>query len=187
MNLIKNMKEKINKLDQRFFLLTEDFIPNYIRYLRNPDNIEYTEETNYTLGSINKINSDAFVYMNEMHNEIDKESLITANLTNKMERLKKENVLMKEKIKSLKRQSLTAEGMFDDQLDWYRDQLTVVIVMLIGVILGAFFLKSLNLNFKQWFISLAIVIIFGFIFTKFALWVVGLWQNVAGNKIDTIQ
>jgi len=87
----KKYEGKINKLDQSIFLLTEDFIPNYIRYLRNPNNIEYTEETNYTLGSINKINSDAFVYMNEMHNEIDKESVITANLTNKMERLKKEN------------------------------------------------------------------------------------------------
>jgi hypothetical protein len=178
MNLIKNMNEKINILDQRFFLLTEDFIPNYIRYLINPDNIEYTEEINYILDSIHKINSDAFIYMNEMLNEIDKNSVITANLTNKMEILKKENGLMKEKIKLLKRQSLTSEGMFDDQLDWYKDQLTVVIVMLIGVILGTFFLKSLNLNFKQLFISLAIVLIFGFIFTKIALGIVGIWQNV---------
>jgi len=94
---------------------------------------------------------------------------------------------MKEKIKSLKRKSLTAEGMFDDQLELYRDQLTAIIVMLIGVILGIFFLKSLNLGFKDWFISLAIVIIFGFVFNKIAVWIVGLWQKMAGNKMDAIQ
>ena len=187
MNIIKNMKEKINQLDQRFFLLIENFIPNYVRYLMNPDNVEYSEEINYVFSSIDQINSDGFTYMNEMHNEIDKESALTAKLTNNMQKLKRENELMKGKIKSLKRKSLTAEGMFDDQLDWYKDQLTVVIVMLIGVILGAFFLSTLKLKFKDWFISLAVVIIFGFLFSKFALWVVGLWQNVAGNKMDTIQ
>ena len=77
--------------------------------------------------------------------------------------------------------------MFDDQLELYRDQLTAIIVMLIGVILGIFFLKSLNLGFKDWIISLAIVIIFGFIFNKIAVWIVGLWQKMAGNKMDAIQ
>ena len=77
--------------------------------------------------------------------------------------------------------------MFDDQLDWYRYQLTVVIVMLIGVILGTYFLSTLKLDFKEWFISLAIVIVFGFLFTKLALWIVGKWQKAAGNKMDTIQ
>jgi hypothetical protein len=77
--------------------------------------------------------------------------------------------------------------MFDDQLDWYRDQITVIIVMLIGVIIGTLFLRTLKLDFKQWFISIAIVIIFGWIFTKIALWVVGLWQKAVGNKMDTIQ
>jgi uncharacterized protein involved in cysteine biosynthesis len=47
-------------------------------------------------------------------------------------------------------------------------------------------LRTLKLDFKQWFISIAIVIIFGWIFTKIALWVVGLWQKAVGNKMDTI-
>jgi len=187
MDLIKNMKEKINQLDQKFFLLVENFIPNYVRYLMNPDNVEYTQEINYVFSSIDKINSNGFMLMNQMHSEIDKESKITAELTIDMERLKRENALMREKVKQLKRESLTAEGMFDDQLDWYRDQITVIIVMLIGVIIGTLFLRTLKLDFKQWFISIAIVIIFGWIFTKLALWVVGLWQKAAGNKMDTIQ
>jgi hypothetical protein len=61
MDLIKNMKEKINQLDQKFFLLVENFIPNYVRYLMNPDNVEYTQEINYVFSSINKINSDGFM------------------------------------------------------------------------------------------------------------------------------
>lgn len=187
MNFIKNMKEKINQLDQRFFLVIENFIPNYISYLKYPDNTDYTEETEYVLSSIHQINSDGFLYMNDMHSEIDKEAEVIGKMTVDMERLKRENEVMKKKIKSLKRESLTAEGMFDDQLDWYKDQLTVIIVMLIGVILGTSFLIKLKLDFKQWFISLAIVIIFGFIFSKFAYWVIGLWQKAVGNKMDTIQ
>lgn len=181
------MKEKINQLDQKFFLLVENFIPNYVLYLKNPQNPDYIEETDYVFSSIDKINSNAFMLMNQMHNEIDKESELTGKLTINMEKMKKENELMKERVKGLKRQSLTAEGMFDDQLDYYKDQLTVVIVMLIGVILGAFFLSTLKLKFKDWFISLAVVIIFGWLFTKLALWLVGLWQKAAGNKMDTIQ
>lgn len=187
MNLIKNMKEKINQLDQQFFLLVENFIPNYVLYLKNPQNPDYIQETDYVFSSIDKINSNAFMLMNQMHNEIDKESNITADLTNNIVIIKRENALMKENMIGLKRQSLTAEGMFDDQLDWYRDQLTVVIVMLIGVILGIYFLTTLKLDFKQWFISLAFVFVFGFLFTKLALWIVGKWQKAAGNKMDTIQ
>jgi len=59
---------------------------------------------------------------------------------------------MKEKIKSLKRQSLTAEGMFDDQLDWYRDQLTVVNSYVNRSNIGNFFLKIIKFKFlKKWF------------------------------------
>jgi len=187
MNLIKKMKENINQLDEKFFLLIENFVPNYVLYLKHPENSNYVEETNYVLSSIGKINTDAFMLMNEMHSEIDTESELTAKLTTDTIQLKKENLLMKEKIKGLKRQSLTAEGMFDDEIDWYRDQLTVIVVMVIGVILGTFFLKTLNLSFKQLFVSLAIVVIFGWLFTKIALWIVGLWQKDVGNKMDTIQ
>ena len=187
MNLIRSIKEKIDELDNRFYLLIEGFVPRYIAYLKNPKNLEAAQEANFLNQSINKINSDAFILMNDMHTEIEKDSKLTASLTMRMEHLKKDNEKMKDKIKQLKRQSLTAEGMFDDQLDVYKDQLIVIIVMLIGVILGSFFLGTLKLDFKQWFISLAIVIVFGFLFTKLALWIVGLWQGAVGNKMDTIQ
>ena len=99
MNLIKNMKEKINQLEQKFFLLVENFIPNYVLYLKNPQNSDYIQETDYVFSSIDKINANAFMLMNQMHDEIDKESSITADLTKDMERLKRENALMKEKVK----------------------------------------------------------------------------------------
>lgn len=187
MNIIKNMKEKIDELDNRFYLLVEGFVPMYAAYLKNPQNTILSQEANFVNQGVNKINSDAFLLMNNMHSEIEKESKLTAALTIEMEKLKKDNEIMKNKVKQLKRQSLTAEGMFDDQLDWYRDQITVIIVMLIGVILGTFFLRTLKLDFKQWIISLAIVIVFGFLFTKIALWIIGLWQGSVGNKMDTIQ
>ena len=47
MNLIRSIKEKIDELDNRFYLLIEGFVPRYIAYLKNPKNLEAAQEANF--------------------------------------------------------------------------------------------------------------------------------------------
>jgi|TARA_Y100000389_G_C17420790_1_gene496587 hypothetical protein len=185
-NLIKTLKGEINELDQRFSLVLENFVPNYILYLKNPNNKTYIEEKDHVFNTIEDINSSSFLLMNDMHNKIEKENASTRKLNLEMDNLKKENELMKNKLKGLKRQAITSEGMFEDLLDWYKEQLLVIIVMIIGVMLGTYFMKTLNMDIKQWVISLGIVLVFGFIFTQIAIWVINKWSTI-GNKMDNIQ
>jgi len=186
MDKIKPTGRKIELLNKRFSLLLENFVENYILYLKYPNNEEYTNETNFVLSEIEDINSKSFLLMNDMESEIEKESKNTASLTTKMETLKKENNIMREKLKGLKSRSITAEGMFDDQLSWYREQLTTIIVLVIGVILGIYFFIGLKLGFKDLFISIAVVIIFGTIFSKLIGFILDKFKSF-GNKMDDIQ
>lgn len=178
MELIKTMNKKINELNQRFSLILENFVPNYILYLKNPNNTKYIEETNHVFNTVQDINSSAFLLMNEMHSEIDKENEITRKSNTEIDQLKKQNELLKTKLKKLKEQAITAEGMFDNLLDWYKEQLVVIVFMLIGILLCTYFVKTLNMDTKQWLISIAIVLVFGYIFTNIVTWIFGLWHNI---------
>jgi VIT1/CCC1 family predicted Fe2+/Mn2+ transporter len=186
MDKIKPTGKKIELLNKRFSLLLENFVEKYILYLKYPNNEAYTNETNFVISQIDDINSKSFLLMNDMESEIEKESKNTASLTTKMETLKKENNIMREKLNGLKSRSITAEGMFDDQLSWYREQLTTIIVLVIGVIVGMYFFIGLKLGFKDLLISIAVVIIFGTIFSKLIGFLLDKFKSF-GNKMDDIQ
>jgi hypothetical protein len=173
MELINNMNKNINELNERFSLILENFVPNYILSLKYPNNTKYTEETNHVFNTIQNINSSAFLLMNDMHSEIDKENKITMQSNTQMDQLKKQNEAMKHKLKKLKAQAITAEGMFDNLLDWYKEQLVIIVVMIIGILLGFYFLKTLNMNKKQWVISLTIMFLVGYVINQIISYIFG--------------
>ena len=65
-----------------------------------------------------------------------------------IDELQKENEKLKAEAIQLKRQSLTSVGLYDDELDWYRKQIKIIIVMLIGVILCSKFFFRFTIKYK---------------------------------------
>ena len=91
---------------------------------------------------------------NEMQVEIEKSQAVARNLSIEIEKLQTENKVLKTKTTNLKRTTLTSEGLFDDELDWYRKQIKIIVVMLIGVIISTIFFHSLKLDIKNSIIAI---------------------------------
>ena len=166
MEIIKQTKNQLTNLNQRFFLILENFVPHYVSYLQNPKNIIPAQEIQHVKSVVNEINSQGFVLKNKMEVEIDVNQKLSDELTKEIEILQKENVTLKNEARSLKRASLTAEGLFDDEIDWYRKQIRIIIVMLIGIIGCGIFYRSFKLDLKQNIMAILVVLVLGLIIEK---------------------
>jgi hypothetical protein len=166
MEILKQTKNQLINLNQRFFLILENFVPHYVSYLQNPKNVIPAQEIEHVKSVINEINSQSFVLKNKMDVEIDVSQKLSDKLTKEIEILQKENVTLKNETRALKRSSLTAEGLFDDEIDWYRKQIQIIIVMIIGVIICGNFYRSFKLDLKQNIMAILVVIVLGVIIEK---------------------
>ena len=163
MELINQTKKNIENLNQRFFLILENFIPTYVSYLQFPKNPNFANDVEHIKNVVKKIDADGFVLKNEMNVEIDKSVKKSEEMNKIINELQKENEKLKTEAIQLKRQSLTSVGLYDDELDWYRKQIKIIIVMIIGVILCSKILFDLQLSTKEMVISIGIVLIIGVI------------------------
>jgi len=166
MEILKKTKNQLTNLNQRFFLILEKFVPHYVSYLQNPKSVIPAQEIQHVKSVINEINAQSFVLKNKMNVEIDVSQQLSNNLTKEIEILQKENVSLKNETRSLKRASLTAEGLFDDEIDWYKKQIKIIIVMLIGIIICGKFFHSFKLDLKQMIMAILVVLVLGVIFEK---------------------
>lgn len=163
MEILKQLQNQLINLNQRFFLILENFIAYYISYLQNPQNRISVQEIEHINSVVNEINSQAFILKNQMEVEIETSQNISDELTNEIDVLQKENVRLQRKTKTLKKVSLTSEGLFDDELDWYRKQIKLIVVFLIGIIICGKFFHSFQLDLKQNIIAIVSTIIVGVI------------------------
>ena len=164
MENLNEIKNEITNLNERFFLILENFVPDYVSYLKNPKNPIPVNEIEHIKQTVNDINSQSFVLKNKMEVEIDNNEKVSNKLTDEIDKLQKENILLKKKRSSLEKESLTAEGLFDDEIDWYKKQIKIILVMIIGIIICSMFSHSLNLNLKQYAITIICVIITAIVF-----------------------
>tara|TARA_B100001059_G_scaffold229958_1_gene263416 strand:- start:965 stop:1498 length:534 start_codon:yes stop_codon:yes gene_type:complete len=164
MENLNEIKNEITNLNERFFLILENFVPDYVSYLKNPKNPIPVNEIEHIKQTVNDINSQSFVLKNKMEVEIDNNEKVSNKLTDEIDKLQKENILLKKKRNSLEKTSLTAEGLFDDEIDWYKKQIKIIIVMIIGIIICIMFSQSLKLDFKQYAITIIGVIIIAIVF-----------------------
>lgn len=61
MDIVTKTKTNIDELNQRFFLILENFVPNYINYLKEPSNSIVANEIQHVNSVVNKIHSDGFI------------------------------------------------------------------------------------------------------------------------------
>ena len=118
--IINKTKTEIEGLNQRFFLILENFVPTYIRYLQNPPDEEMIKEISH-INSVNtQIESDGFTIKNMMESTIATDQDKINKLNDKIRVLKKENEYLKGEQRDLKIAANTSVGLFDNELDWYK-------------------------------------------------------------------
>lgn len=159
MELLTTSKEKIKEINDRFFYIMENFIPKYMSYLRDPANNRHKSEINRIDSVITNINSEAHVLRNALQVAIDDNDRKMIQMNNDIASLKQENKAMKSKVKELTSQTVTSEGLFYTELDWYKKQLLVILLLLIGIVYGIHLLTGLDLSRLQLVVSISLFII----------------------------
>jgi hypothetical protein len=134
MDILTKTKTNIEELNQRFFLILENFVPNYIRYLKEPSNTIVANEIQHVKSVVNKIDSDGFILKNSMDSAIQTSQERSRQQNIEIEKLKVENDKLNRQAKRLENKALTSEGLYYEEIEWYRLQIQTIIVMLIGVI-----------------------------------------------------
>jgi hypothetical protein len=165
MDLLTNSKEKIEELNNRFFYIMENFIPNYINYLRDPKNNTHTSKITRINGVITNINSDAHVLQNQLQVAIDDNDTKMVQMNNDIASLKQENKAMKSKVKELSSRTVTSEGLFYTELDWYKKQLLVILLLFVGIVYGIRLLTGLDMSWLQLAVPISLFIIMKWIYS----------------------
>jgi len=134
MDLVNKAKKEINELQQRFSLILENYVDDYVSYLRNPSNDEDLNNINHIKSVISNIDSQSFLLKNMMEREMQKIENNTSEFNIEIDALKKENKILKHRVKILDENVLTADGLFDNEIDLYKKQILTIVVLLIGII-----------------------------------------------------
>ena len=134
MDIVTKTKTNIDELNQRFFLILENFVPNYISYLKEPSNSIVANEIQHVKSVVNKIESDGFVLKNSMDSTIETSQQVSRQQNIEIEKLKVENGNLSRQAKRLENKALTSEGLYDEEIEWYRLQIQTIVVMSIEVI-----------------------------------------------------
>ena len=100
--IINKTKSDIEALNQRFFLILENFVPTYIKSLQTPQNTDVIKELNHINTVTTQIESDGFTIKNMMESTIarDQDKINTLNVN--IRELKKENKELKNKRQNTK-------------------------------------------------------------------------------------
>lgn len=168
--MINKTKTNIEDLNQRFFLILENFVPSYIKYLQYPQDTEIANDINYVKGVVTEIESDGFIIKNNMESTIamDQEKINKLNI--EINRLKIENEKLKTREKYLKTTSVTSVGLFDDELEWYKIQIKMIVVLMIGFIIGGKLYYGLQLTNWEHIKTIAIVFLIGIVFETLVMY-----------------
>ena len=163
-NIINKTKTDIEELNQRFFLILESFVPTYIKSLQTPQNTDVMKELSHINRVTTQIESDGFTIKNAMESTIATDQGKINKLNTDIRILKKENEKLKEQRKELNTTTITSVGLFDDELEWYKQQIKIIVVMLIGIIIVGKVYYGFKVPAMEIVKTIGIVIVLGIIF-----------------------
>ena len=72
---------------------------------------------------------------------------------------------MKSRVKELSSQTVTSEGLFDTELDWYKKQLLIILLLFVGIVYGIRLLTGLDMSWLQLAVPISLFIIMKWIYS----------------------
>lgn len=166
MDFINTSKQKIEELNNRFFFVMENFVGNYVQYLKEPQNASYKSEVDRVFDTITNINNDSLILKNRIQTKISDNNTNISQMNKDVDALKITNEQLKARAKKLHVRSITSEGMFDSELDWYKKQLLIIIILLAGIVYSLRLIFNLQLSFKQILVSSIILTLLMMIYRR---------------------
>ena len=113
---------------------------------------------------------------------VDQEKINKLNI--EINHLKIENEKLKTREKNLKTATVTSVGLFDNELEWYKIQIKMIVVLMIGFIIGGKLYYGLQLTNWEHIKIIAIVFIIGIVFETLVMYLYNkmMYANSDKNK-----
>lgn len=159
----KQIQEKIDELDKRFYINLESFDSDYYNYLVDPTNATNIDNFNHTNSIFDKVNSDFFLLKNKMERITNENAIKMIPINKKVDYFKEENKKIRNEEKLLDEGILTSEGLFDDEVTDYVNNLKAIFIFLIGTIYILYLIYGLKMDLMQYGIVAIIVLILIFL------------------------
>jgi hypothetical protein len=143
--IINLTKNKLEELNNQFFFSTEPFVEVYVNSKMNPNDKKYTRELNFIENRLVENDKDIFLMKNKLEVDLEEDAKIIRCFDNKINKLKRQNILLEKKNKQLSATALSAEGLMDDEFQLYRNNMYMTLIRSTSLVIAGFMIyKSFN-------------------------------------------
>ena len=115
--------------------------------------------------TVSSINSDAHILQNKIQIGISNNDDKIVKMNKEIAVLKQQNKEININTGKLQSQAITAEGLFDSELDWYKKQLLIILLLIIGIVFSIKYIIQLDLSRLQIIVSIILAYIFKWIYS----------------------
>lgn len=143
--IIKKTKNKLDELNNQFFLSTEPFVEVYVNSKMNPSEKKYTRELNFIENRLIENDKDVFLMKNKLEVDLEDDAKTIRCTDNKINKLKRHNTILEKRNKKLSSTALSSEGLMDDEFELYRNNMYMTLIRSSSLFIAGFMIyKSFN-------------------------------------------
>lgn len=140
MTLINNLKKQADILNQRFYLLLEDFEKTFLLFKENERYQLNKKKFQQATDQLQNFYKDIVLFDNKIENKTNSSISSIKDDKNKNKILKRENDFLTSKLRRLESGDTTSEQMYDDTKVIYVQQIIRLSIIILGLVVLLIFL-----------------------------------------------
>ena len=140
MTLINNFKKQADILNQRFYLLLEDFEKTFLLFKENERYQLNKKKFQQATDQLQNFYKDIVLFDNKIENKTNSSISSIKDDKNKNKILKRENDFLTSKLRRLESGDTTSEQMYDDTKVIYVQQIIRLSIIILGLVVLLIFL-----------------------------------------------
>lgn len=137
MDNVRNERRKNRHLNERFFIILEDFVNEYKIAKSHPDIIEYSEKLGATESSYKELKKDIFLQKNHLNRLVLQMNARIRKQTQDIDEYRKKVALLKLRAKHLKPIENSSEGLFEEEKEIYAAIHYETIALIMGICMAS--------------------------------------------------
>jgi len=137
MENVRKERRKNRHLNERFFIILEDFVNEYKIAKSHPDAIEYITKLGNTESAYKTLQKDMFMQKNHLNRLVLEMNARIRKQTRNIEEYKKKVALLKMEAKHLKPIENSAEGLYKEEKEMYTMYYYETLALIIGICMAS--------------------------------------------------
>jgi hypothetical protein len=136
MSNLNKYDKQIKEVDQRIYLVLEKFVDIFVNSKRQPNVKAWQDGLNHIETVIKNTNKDIFLLINTIETDVLEKGVMLKQVEDKIDELKKKNRILMLKMPNVQASANSAEGLFEDEKELYRNNVLEVFLLVIGILIG---------------------------------------------------